>query len=129
MRTPEHHELTRRDFIAGASALSAASVLGISSPAAADPPPETRKLRLYRYPAVCIAPQYIAEVLLRAEGFHELEYVDGPENDPGPFVGPGKADLDADTVAGILTYLNAGAPVITLTGMTCVQTDRHPSRL
>jgi NitT/TauT family transport system substrate-binding protein len=117
MRTRDQHQFTRRHFIAGASALGAASALGIPSPASADPPPETRKLRLYRYPAVCIAPQYIAEVLLRAEGFHELEYVDGPENDPGPFVGPGKADLDADTVTGILTYLNAGVPIVTLAGM------------
>jgi len=117
MRAPDRQRFTRRDFIAGGSALSAASLLGISSPAAADPPPETRRLRLYRYPAVCIAPQYIAEVLLRAEGFHELEYVDGPANDPGPFVGPGKADFDADTVSGILTYLDAGVPVVTLAGM------------
>jgi NitT/TauT family transport system substrate-binding protein len=117
MRTPDHRQFTRRDFVAGVSALGAASVLGIPSSASAEPPPETRRLTLFRSPAVCIAPQYIAEVLLRAEGFHELAYLDVPENDPGPFVGPGKADFDADTVTGILTYLNASAPVITLAGM------------
>lgn len=41
----------------------------------AEPPPEITKLRIVREPSICIAPQYVAEELLRAEGFVDVEYV------------------------------------------------------
>src|SRR6266581_1516654 len=44
--------------------------------AAAEPPPETTKLSILKFPAACLAPQYLAEELLRAEGFTELQYVE-----------------------------------------------------
>jgi NitT/TauT family transport system substrate-binding protein len=37
--------------------------------------PETTTVRFANAPAVCIAPQYIAEQLLRAEGFTDFQYV------------------------------------------------------
>ena len=45
--------------------------------AAAEPPPETRRLRLARFPfeLICLAPMWIAEELLRADGFDDLQYV------------------------------------------------------
>ena len=69
-------ESTRRKFLASTSALSAASLLGLSYPAAAEPPPETKRIRLLHAPAICLAPQYLAEDLLRLEGFSEVEYVE-----------------------------------------------------
>ena len=45
-------------------------------PAAAEPPPETTKIRLVRVPAICLAPEYLAEELLRLEGFTDVEYVE-----------------------------------------------------
>lgn len=47
---------------------------------AAEPPPETRRIRLPRYPVdvACISPMWIAEELLRAEGFEEIAYVPAP---------------------------------------------------
>ena len=71
------HELTdtsisrlrRRTFLANASALSAAALLGIPRSVAAEPPPEVRKIRLVHTPAICLSPQYLAEELLRLEGF------------------------------------------------------------
>ena len=38
-------------------------------------PPETTTIRLRRDPAICVAPWYIAEELLRAEGFTDIRYV------------------------------------------------------
>ena len=35
-------------------------------------PPETSAIRLIKIPGICIAPQYVAEDLLRAEGFNEF---------------------------------------------------------
>ena len=38
-------------------------------------PLETTAVRLIKIPGICIAPQYVAEELLRAEGFTEVRYV------------------------------------------------------
>ena len=56
----------RRDVLGAAMAAS----LGGAAPlvAAAEPPPETTRLRMSRVPTICLAPQYIAEALLRGEG-------------------------------------------------------------
>jgi NitT/TauT family transport system substrate-binding protein len=37
--------------------------------------PETKRLHLARIPSNCFAPQYVAEDVLRSEGFAELAYV------------------------------------------------------
>ena len=42
---------------------------------AAEPPPETTSVRLAKIRGICIAPQYVAEELLHAEGFTEVGYV------------------------------------------------------
>jgi NitT/TauT family transport system substrate-binding protein len=42
---------------------------------AAEPPPETTRLRLPKTPGICVAPQFVAEELLHAEGFTEVQYV------------------------------------------------------
>ena len=68
---------TRREFANGMALTVAAAILGVSPrPADAEPPPETTKLRLprYEYDHACIAPQWIAEDLLRAEGFTDIQY-------------------------------------------------------
>jgi NitT/TauT family transport system substrate-binding protein len=35
---------------------------------------ETRSVRLTRFGELCLSPQYVAEELLRAEGFPEVSY-------------------------------------------------------
>ena len=69
------NRFSRRGFLASSSALGAASLLGLPRPAAAEPPPEIRKIRLLSDPVICLAPQFLAEELLRLEGFSEVEYV------------------------------------------------------
>ena len=51
---------SRRRFLANASALGVASLLGVPRPAVAEPPPEVRKIRLVHTPAICLSPQYLA---------------------------------------------------------------------
>jgi NitT/TauT family transport system substrate-binding protein len=46
---------------------------------APEPPPETKSVRFTTYPAACIAPQWVAEELLRGEGFTEITYVEVPD--------------------------------------------------
>jgi len=111
----------RRRFLADASALGAASFLGLPRLAAADPPPETSAIRIERFPVSCIAPQFVAEALLRAEGFTDVQYVEVPYPEGGePWLGsagPGKADFTMDTGEAIMTYLDAGAPIRVLAGV------------
>src|SRR6185503_16185268 len=65
------------------SFLGAAGAVGLFGPhavcAAAEPPPETTRIRINKIRSICVAPQYVAEELLRAEGFTDVQYVgDGP---------------------------------------------------
>ena len=66
---------TRRDFAASMSAASVAALLGCKDAQADEEPPETTTIRLRRDPSICVAPWYIAEELLRAEGFKDIRYV------------------------------------------------------
>ena len=65
----------RREFLAQSSALAGGALLPFSNSALAEPPPETKRIRLMRLPAICAAPQYVAEELLRLEGFEDIKYL------------------------------------------------------
>ena len=48
-------------------------------------------------PAICLAPEYLAEELLRLEGFSEVEYVKvGPSGAPDAMLA-NRADISAHT--------------------------------
>ena len=70
-----HIMQSRRDFLTTLSAAGAAGVLGARASLADEGPPETTTLRLPRDPNICVAPVYIADDLLRAEGFTDIRYV------------------------------------------------------
>ena len=62
---------SRRDFLTTLSAAGAAGVLGARKSLADEGPPETTTVRLRHDPRICVAPWYVGEELLRAEGFTE----------------------------------------------------------
>ena len=67
---------SRREFMSRLALTGTAGLLELRpEPVAAEPPPETTRIRLVRSPAICISPLYLAEELLRLEGFTEVEYV------------------------------------------------------
>lgn len=66
---------SRRDFLASVSAAGATSILGTRRSFADEGPPETTSIRLPHDPSVCVVPAYVADDLLRAEGFTEIRYV------------------------------------------------------
>src|SRR5262245_16663220 len=77
MRTQYERQLSRRRFLGGLTLAGTAGLLGWHPrQAAAEPPPETTRLRLHKIAGICIAPQYIAEELLYLEGFTEVQYVE-----------------------------------------------------
>ncbi len=107
----------RRNFLAGTSALSAASLLGLPRTAASEPPPpETNKIRLIHSPAICLAPQYVAEDLLRLEGFSEVEYVKTEVSSLEDLAG-GRADVTMWDAFGALPILDAGKPILLIGGI------------
>jgi NitT/TauT family transport system substrate-binding protein len=84
---------SRRNFLASASLAAAAGILGTGAARADEPPPETTTIRLSKVAAICIAPQYVADALLRAEGFTDVRYV-AMEAGFGPSERVGRGELD-----------------------------------
>ena len=78
-------------------------------------PPETTTIRLALDPAICIAPWYIADELLRAEGFTDVRYLRTIST--GDAVARGEADFSVDTGAWIVSLLDAGEPITALAGV------------
>jgi len=73
MRTQHARQLSRRAFLGGLTLAGTVGVLGLHSKrAAAEPPPETTRLRLAQNPTLCSAPQFAADELLRLEGFTDV---------------------------------------------------------
>jgi NitT/TauT family transport system substrate-binding protein len=68
----------RRDFLASASLAGVASLLGRGESFAQEAPPETTTVRIPTGTLICNAPTYIADELLRAEGFTDIQRVPVP---------------------------------------------------
>ncbi len=111
--------LSRREFLGGLTLAGTAGLLGLSSgPVAAEPPPETTRIRLVRTPSICQAPSYVAEELLRSEGFTEVHYIkkEGTEGIETALAS-GEADLNGHFAAPLLIRLEAGDPIVILAGL------------
>ena len=109
---------SRRDFLAGLSAAGTAVAFGSGTSLADEGAPETATIRIAKTLGICSAPQYIADDLLRAEGFTDITYVRTAGGLTVPqMVGRGEIDF-ASTFAGTLVHnLDAGVPVTVLAGL------------
>ncbi len=107
---------SRREFVAGLTAVGTAGVLGVR-PAAAELAPETTRLRLAQIAGICVAPQYVAQELLQAEGFTDVRYVNIPETNPYPAFVSGEVDISMAFVAPFLVQLDVGLPIVLLAGV------------
>jgi NitT/TauT family transport system substrate-binding protein len=106
---------SRRHFLSTLSAAGAASVMRTRASLADEGPPETTTVRIVRQVGSCIAPQYVAEELLRADGFADVRFVQGQPT--AKWVGLGKADFSLSMAPTILFQYEAGLPVIALAGV------------
>ena len=111
-----YRSLTRRELL---YATGAAGLAGRAPGfAATEPPPETTRIRLGKIRSICLAPQYVAEELLRAEGFTDIQYLEAPSGTPGPqMMGAGQIDIGMDFAAKLVQYLDQGAPLVVLAGI------------
>jgi NitT/TauT family transport system substrate-binding protein len=110
--------ISRRYFVRALGITGTASLLGWRpESAAAEPPPETTRLRLVHGPSICQAPQYVAEALLRAEGFVDVQYTK-KEGARGitQALASGEADINMQFVGPLLVRLEAGDPIVILAG-------------
>jgi NitT/TauT family transport system substrate-binding protein len=110
--------ITRRQFVSGATAGGAAAALGVRpDPAVAEPAPETPTLRLFENPILCLAPQYVAEGLLRSEGFTDVRYINYPRETqtwaPDVLVS-GEVDLTLSFGPTNVLRIDAGASIVML---------------
>jgi NitT/TauT family transport system substrate-binding protein len=106
---------SRRRFLKTLSLAGAAGLLRAPRLLAAEAPLETNTVRL-QSPRLCVAPLYVAEELLRAEGFTDIRYVEGP-TDPTEPVARGKVDFSTIYASDFVRAIDAGEPITLLAGV------------
>ena len=113
-----HRSWSRREFIRGLTLAATPGLVGVRpGQVAAEPPPETTRLRLGRLAAVCLAPYYVAEEFLPTEGFTDLQYVNIPGGPHFPKATvAGEIDFGINFIGPTITRLDAGDPLVLLTG-------------
>jgi len=109
---------TRRRFWTTLSLMSAAGLFGAPRLLAAEAALETTTVRVVRVPGICVAPQYVADELLRAEGFTDVRYVEAWQT--GEFseqVGHGEADFTLEFAAKVVQAIDLGGALSVLGGV------------
>jgi NitT/TauT family transport system substrate-binding protein len=109
--------LDRRRFLTTLSGVGVASLFGSVAPHAAEGPLETTTVRFSGTPEViCTAPQYVAEQLLRDEGFTDVRV-----NVPNPSLGTrflrGDVDFALTFASSLILWAEAGERITILTGL------------
>jgi NitT/TauT family transport system substrate-binding protein len=107
---------SRRHFLTALSGLGAAGLVGAPNSFAQEAPPETTTIRLAKMPGICIAPQYVAEEMLKSEGFTDIQYFESGIN-LYPGFAAGRIDISIAYVAPFIFELDAGAPIVLLGGV------------
>jgi NitT/TauT family transport system substrate-binding protein len=103
----------RRHFISGISAAAGGLLLAPISAGAVEGPLETTSVRLPKIPSICVAPQDIAEELLRAEGFTDIRYV-RTGNTALESVARGDTDFAANFAPVLIAGLEQGIAISVL---------------
>jgi NitT/TauT family transport system substrate-binding protein len=112
--------MIRRDFLRGTTLAGATGLLGYyPALVAAEPPPETTRLRLGKYRALCTGPQYVAEQLFHAEGFADTQYLTrpGPVSWAQKALAVGEIDIGVNYAINVIRQIDAGDPVVLLGGV------------
>jgi NitT/TauT family transport system substrate-binding protein len=112
---------SRRGFLTTLSAAGAASALGARASLADEPPPEVSTIRIQREELdnpICLAPEFVAEDLLRAEGFTDVQYVvtrNGPAFTQA--FAQGEIDFGFMFAPGAVRRLDDGLPITVVAGV------------
>jgi NitT/TauT family transport system substrate-binding protein len=123
MSAQQAEEWTRRRFLGGLTVAGTVGFLGLwTRRVAAEPPPETTRLKLTKVPSTCRAPQWVAEELLSAEGFTDVQYVKveagGKGADlTGSALVSGQVDLSMQFIGPSILQVDEGDPLVLLAGI------------
>ena len=111
--------MRRRELLRGAgAAVVAVALAGRSRTADAEPPPETTRITLLQTASMCQAPQYVAEDLLRGEGFTDVRYIkhDG-QRAIADALASGEASINMHFSGPLILRIDGGAPITILAGV------------
>ena len=110
--------IRRRHFLKGAASLGTGTLLGFSAKSVgAEPPPETKRIRLPNRPSMCEAPAYVAEELLRAEGFTDITYLKKEEGESADALAAGGVDIGVLFGPPMILRVDTGDPLVFLGGI------------
>jgi NitT/TauT family transport system substrate-binding protein len=108
---------TRRRFLTILPMVGAAGLVRLPRAEGADGTLETTTVSFTKSPNVCVAPQYLAEELLHAEGFTDIRYVDIPGPGVAEAVASGAADFGMIYSPPFIAALDAGQRFKMLAGI------------
>jgi NitT/TauT family transport system substrate-binding protein len=118
MRRQFNNHWNRREFLKTAALAGTGALFGSPFDSlAAEPAPETTTIKLAQSPALCTAPQIVAEELLRGEGFTDIQYVKKGSAALYKAVASGEAQLGMGVTLKFILDVDAGAPILLLTGV------------
>jgi NitT/TauT family transport system substrate-binding protein len=109
--------INRRTFLFESTLVGAGLLRIGAEPVAAEAPLETTRIRLVHDPSICVSPQYVAEDLLRADGFTEVEYVEAKDGFGVKLIAAGRADMMMEYPGVFVTRIDAGDPLVVLGGV------------
>src|SRR5271169_2036287 len=109
---------SRRRFLSTLALAGAAGLVRPPRSSAAEEPLETTTIRLAKVRGICIAPQYVVEELLPAEGFTDIRYVaTGTGLDLAKSIGGGEVDFSINFAAPLVVGIDSGAPITVVAGV------------
>lgn len=118
MNSSSFDGFTRRTFLAQSSAMGAAALLGLPDRAVAQAAPETTRIRFLYDPVICVAPMFLAEELLRLEGFEDVEYVKRPVGATiSSVLAANRADITTVNAPSLMLALDAGRSIVMIAGV------------
>jgi NitT/TauT family transport system substrate-binding protein len=109
--------LSRRQFLTTLALAGTAGLPRLAPALAAEGALETTTVRLVNDGSICIAPEYAAEELLRAEGFTDIRYVEVPSAKQIEGLASGVVDFVLFVPPAHIPAIDARFPVAVLAGV------------
>ena len=108
----------RRRFLATLTAASTAGLIGPPSSKAQDGRLETTSIRIAKIAGICVVPTYIADELLRAEGFTDIRYVETVAGTPSALAtASGEIDFTTNFSPPLIVAIDASEPITIVGGV------------